>query len=92
MIVVMVPIMLGVPLMVFRTPPTVILAPAALAFGIEVPATVGSLVAVLAMLPHRLVKLGFSSLDSFFAIAMVIGQRSRNTHHQRAAQRHRQCS
>ena len=61
--IVAVPITIGVPLMIVAIPPSVIGIPAAFAFGIQIMPALLSLVAALAVLANRLLKLCFPAFD-----------------------------
>jgi hypothetical protein len=73
--------------MVVAIPPTVILVPTALAFGVQITPPVIGLVAVLAMIMNRPIKVCFCLFDGVLALGMVVGSRLRRRCHHQA-----QCS
>jgi hypothetical protein len=76
----LVPIAFGFPAMFSRVPPSVMLAPTTISFGIQIPTPFLGLVAVLAMLLDRPVQSGFRLVNRMLApasIIIVVGVRPR---------------
>jgi hypothetical protein len=88
-IVVVVPVLLGFPTMFFPVPPLVVLGVAAFPFGVQVPAAVFRLAAVLAIMRDRIVQARFRFFDSMFAVIPVIGTGLRGVDNKQERQGHK---
>jgi hypothetical protein len=77
--------------MVFTIPPTVILVPTTLAFGIQIATAVIGIAAVLALVMDCLVETCLGFFDSMLALGVVIGSRLRRCRYDQAQRscRHR---
>jgi hypothetical protein len=75
-IVIVVPVLLGFPAMILSVPPLVILIPTVSTFGVQIPAAVFGLVAVIAMITDGSVEVGLRLFDGVLAVRPVIGVRS----------------
>ncbi len=76
MIVIVIPVLLGLPTMVFSIPPLVVLIPATLTFGVQIPAAVLGLRAVVAMVMDGSVEVGLRFFDGMLAVRTFIGVRA----------------
>jgi hypothetical protein len=75
-IVIVVPVLLGFPAMILSVPPLVILIPTVSTFGVQIPAAVFGLVAVIAMITDGSVEVGLRLFDGVLAVRPVIRVRS----------------
>jgi hypothetical protein len=75
--------------MVFAVPPTVILVPTMLAFGVQIAAAIIGLTAVLAMVMNCLVEVCFCLFDSMLALRVVIGAGGRRRGYEQEERPHR---
>ncbi len=76
-IVIVIPVLFGLPAMFFAVPPLVVLFPATLPFGIEIAPAVFGLTAVLAIVLNGTVQSCFRFFDCMLAVGPVIGARLR---------------
>src|SRR5580700_4748942 len=83
------PVVLSFPAMIFAVPPTVILVPTMLAFGVQIAAATIGLRAVLAMVMNCLVEVCFCFFDSMLALRMVIGAGGRRRGYEQEERPHR---
>jgi hypothetical protein len=72
-VVIVIPVLLGLPAMIFTIPPLVVLLPAMLAFGVQVAAAIFGLAAVFSIRVNGMIKPGFRFLDCMLALGTVIG-------------------
>ena len=84
-----VPVVLSFPAMIFAVPPTVILVPTMLAFGVQIAAATIGLGAVLAMVMNCLVEVCFCLFDSMLALRVVIGAGGRRRGYEQEERPHR---
>ena len=77
MIVIVIPVLFGLPTMLFSIPPLVVLIPATLTFGVQIPAAALGLRAVIAMVMDGSVEVGLRFFNGMLAVRPVIGMRSR---------------
>jgi hypothetical protein len=77
MIVVVIPVLLSFPTMLFSIPPLVVLIPAPLAFGVQIPAAALGLRAVVAVVMDGSVEVGLRFFNCMLAVRPVVGVRSR---------------
>jgi hypothetical protein len=70
--------------MVFAVPPTVILVPATLTFGVQIATAVIGIAAVLPLVVDRFVETCFSFFDGMLALGVVIGSRLRRRSYNQA--------
>jgi hypothetical protein len=80
--------------MVFAIPPTVILVPTTLAFGIQIAAAIIGIAAVLALVMNRSVQSCFRLFDGMLALGVVISARlwrRRYDQAQRSCRQRRYC-
>ncbi|HKN15624.1 MAG TPA: hypothetical protein VJX47_01685 [Candidatus Sulfotelmatobacter sp.] len=77
MIVIVIPVLFGLPTMLFSIPPLVVLIPATLAFGIQIPASALGLRAVIAMVMDGSVEVGLRFFNGMLTVRPVIGVSSR---------------
>jgi hypothetical protein len=82
----MVPVAIVMPAMFVTVPPSVVPAPATLAFRIQVSPPLVSLVAALAVFANRLIELDFPALDFMLALCMVVGIRCGHGNQHRGTQ------
>ena len=76
-IVFVVPVLLGLPTMLFSVPPLMVLIPTVLAFGVQIPAAALGLRAVIAMIVDGSVEVRLRFFNGMLAVRPVIGVRSR---------------
>jgi hypothetical protein len=76
-IVFVVPVLLGLPTMLFSVPPLMVLFPTVLAFGVQIPAAALGLRAVIAMVVDGSVEVRLRFFNGMLAVRPVIGVRSR---------------
>lgn len=74
---IVIPVLLAFPTMVFSIPPLVVLIPAMLAFGVQISAAALGLGAVIAMVMDSSVEVGLRFLNGMLAVGPVIGVCSR---------------
>jgi hypothetical protein len=72
-VVVVIPILLGLPAMIFTIPPLVVGFPAALAFCVQVAAAIFGLAAVFSIRVNGMIEPGFRLFDRVLALGTVIG-------------------
>ena len=84
-----VPVVFSFPAMIFAVPPTVILVPAMLAFGVQIAAATIGLGAVLAMVMNCLVEVCFCLFDCMLALRMVVGAGGRRRGYEQEERPHR---
>jgi hypothetical protein len=81
-IVVVVPVLLGLPAMLSAIPPLVILFPATLALGVQVAAAIFGFAAVFSIRVNGMIKPGFRFFDRMLTMRTVISLRLRCRHHE----------
>jgi hypothetical protein len=74
------PIVLSFPAMIFAIPPLMILAPATLSLGIQIPPPVLGCAAVIAVVVDRFVQSYFGLFDCMLALLSFIGVHERCCH------------
>jgi hypothetical protein len=77
MIVILLPIVLGLPAMILPVPPLAILIPASLPFGIQIPPPVLGLTAVVAAFLDGSIQSCFCLFDRVLALTSVVGTQPR---------------
>jgi hypothetical protein len=82
----MVPVAIVMPAMFVTVPPSVVPAPATLAFRIQVPAPLVCLMAALTVFADCVIELCFSALDFVLALCMVVGIRCGHGNQHRGTQ------
>jgi hypothetical protein len=88
---VVIPVVLGVPALVLRAPPSVILVPAPLSLGVQIAPFRVCFMASLAMFADCFVEFGFRFVDSLFAVTVLIGSRWHAQEHRSAQYRDCNC-
>jgi hypothetical protein len=74
-----VPITLGMPALISRTPPSVVALPAAIAFSVQIATALFRFMTCRSMLPDGIIHSEFSFLNPTLAIAVIVGKSLRDT-------------
>jgi len=85
------PIVLGLPPMFFPIPPLMVLIPATLSFGVQIPPAIFGCAAVLAVVVDRFVQSHFRFFDGMLAPPSFVGMHQRGCHKQQKCPHHDGC-
>jgi hypothetical protein len=83
-----IPVVFGLPAMVFSIPPLMVLIPAMLPLGIQVAAPILCFVAALAVIVNGFIQPDFGSLYCVLALGAIIGMRNRCRNKPRKCRHH----